>query len=69
MWRRVLPVAQLGLAAALFVMTATGGPLVIPVGAVFVVGWIAIAMLIWSGNGSRDPVDIEVNPSYPADTG
>ena len=57
-WRGILPLAQLGLAVALFVTTATGGPLVIVVEAIFVVGWIAIARLIWSGHGSHDPVDI-----------
>lgn len=58
-WRGILPLGQLGLGAALFVTTATGGPLVIVVEAVFVVGWIAIATLIWSGYGSHDPVDID----------
>lgn len=58
-WRGILPLAQLGLAAALFVLAAIGGPLVVVVEAVFVVGWIAIATLIWSGRGSHDPVDID----------
>jgi hypothetical protein len=55
----------LALAAALFVTTATGGPLVIVVEAAFV-GWIAIATLIWSGHDSHDPVDIGGRSSYSA---
>ena len=65
-WRGILPLAQLGLAGALFVTTPIGGPLVIVVEAVFVVGWIAIATLIWSGHDSDDPVDIDGRPSHSA---
>jgi hypothetical protein len=49
-WRGLLPLAQLALAAALFILTAVGSPVAPAVGAVFVVGWIAIAWLVWSGN-------------------
>ncbi len=62
-WRGILPLAQLGLAAALFVLAGIGGPLVVVVEAVFVVGWIAIATLIWSGRRYHDPVDIAVKQS------
>ncbi len=61
-WRRILPLAQLGLAFALFFTTPIGGPFAIVVEAVFVVGWIAIATLIWSGYSSNDPVTIDVRP-------
>jgi len=52
-WRGLLPLAQLGLCAALFVGSAAGGLLVLVVGGVFVVGWIAIAKLVFSGRASR----------------
>lgn len=52
-WRGLLPLAQLGLCAVIFVGSAAGGPLVLVVGGVFVVGWIAIARLISSGSASH----------------
>lgn len=62
-WRGILPLGQLGLAAALFVLAAAGGPFLVVVEALFVVGWIAIATLIWSGHCSHDQVDIDAKQS------
>lgn len=54
--RGILPLGQLVLAFGLFVFTAVGGPILMVVELWFVVGWIAIAWLIWSGNSYQAPV-------------
>jgi hypothetical protein len=52
--RRMLPLAELGLGAALFVLAAAGAGFVPVVAALFVLGWIAIAVVIWSDIPAMD---------------